>query len=34
MAYDKNKVDEMALALMHLSSMREKEGVRAWKGLA
>jgi hypothetical protein len=34
MAYDKEKVDEMALALMHLSSMREKEGVRAWKGLA
>lgn len=34
MAYDKDKVDEMALALMHLSSMREKEGVRAWKGLA
>jgi hypothetical protein len=32
--YDKEKVDEMALALMHLSSMREKEGVRAWKGLA
>ncbi len=34
MAYDKEKVDEMALALMHLSSMREKEGVRAWKALA
>jgi hypothetical protein len=32
--YDKEKVDEMALALMHLSSMREKKGVRAWKGLA
>jgi hypothetical protein len=34
MAYDKDKVAEMALALMHLSSMREKEGVRAWKALA
>ena len=34
MTYDKEKVDEMALALMHLSSMRGKEGVRAWKALA
>ncbi len=34
MTYDKEKVDEMALALMHLSSMREKGGVRAWKALA
>jgi Domain of unknown function (DUF6429) len=32
--YDKDKVAEMALALMHLSSIREKEGVRAWKALA
>jgi hypothetical protein len=34
MSYDKDKVAEMALALLHLSSMPEKEGVRAWKGLA
>jgi len=31
--YDTDKVDEMALALMYLSSLREKEGVRAWKSI-
>ena len=35
MAYDKDKAVEMALALMHLSSWKEKDGgVRAWKALA
>ena len=34
MSYDKERVDEMALALMYLSSVRDKEGVRAWKTFA
>jgi Domain of unknown function (DUF6429) len=34
MSYDEEKVDEMALALMYLSSVRENEGVRAWKTFA
>ena len=34
MSYDKESVDEMALALMYLSSVRDKEGVRAWKTFA
>ena len=35
MAYDKDKAAEMALALMYLTSMKEKGGgVRAWKGLS
>ena len=34
MAYDKDKAAEMALALMYLSSWKEKSGdVRTWKGL-
>ena len=33
MEYDKDKVDEMALALMYLTTFREKIGLRAWKGL-
>lgn len=33
MEYDKEKVDEMALALLYLTSFEEKEyGLRAWKG--
>lgn len=34
MAYDKDKVDEMALALLYLTTFQEKGyGPRAWKGL-
>jgi hypothetical protein len=33
-SYDTEKADEMALALLHLTSFEEKHGgVRAWKGL-
>ena len=32
MEYDKDKVDEMTLALMYLVSFGDKPGVRAWKG--
>jgi hypothetical protein len=35
MSYDKDKVAEMALALMFLTSWKEKGGgVRAWKSLS
>jgi hypothetical protein len=29
--YNKGKVDEMVLALLHLTSFRDHESVRAWK---
>jgi Domain of unknown function (DUF6429) len=32
MEYDTNKVDEMVLALLFLTTFREKPGFRAWKG--
>ena len=32
MDYDKDKVDEMVLALLFLTSFEEKIGVKAWKG--
>jgi hypothetical protein len=32
MEYDKDKVDEMVLALLYLTSETEKYGTRAWKG--
>ena len=32
MAYNRDKVDEMTLALMYLVMTREKTGTRAWKG--
>jgi Domain of unknown function (DUF6429) len=32
MDYDKDKVDEMVLALLRLTTYEEKYGVRAWKG--
>ena len=32
MEYDKNKVDEMVLALLSLTMFREGTGWRAWKG--
>lgn len=33
MEYDKDKVDEMVLALLYLTTTRDKYGARAWKGL-
>ena len=33
MEYDKDKVDEVVLALLYLTSSRDKYGTRAWKGL-
>ena len=32
MEYDKNKVDEMVLALLYLTMFEERAGLRAWKG--
>lgn len=32
MKYNENSVDEMALALMHLTTFRESSGYRTWKG--
>jgi hypothetical protein len=34
MEYDKDKVDEMALALLYLTSFSDQFGTRAWKGMA
>ena len=33
MEYDKEKVDEMVLALLYLTSSRDQYATRAWKGL-
>lgn len=33
MNYDKDKVDDMMLALLYLTSSTDKHGTRAWKGL-
>ncbi len=33
MEYDKDKVDEMVLALLYLTSFRDKYGTRAWKSM-
>lgn len=33
MDYDKDKVDEMVLALLYLTSFREDYGARAWKSM-
>lgn len=33
MNYDQNKVDEIVLALLYLTSFKEGPGVRAWKGM-
>lgn len=33
MEYDQEKVDEMILALLYLTSSRDKYATRAWKGL-
>lgn len=30
--YDETRVDEMVLALMHLTTFREASGYRTWKG--
>lgn len=32
MDYDRNKVDEMVLALLTLTMFKDGSGVRAWKG--
>ena len=32
MEYNENKVDEMVLALLYLTSFDEEIGIRAWKG--
>ncbi|HEY3038719.1 MAG TPA: DUF6429 family protein [Pyrinomonadaceae bacterium] len=32
MSYDEDKVDEMVLALLHLTSFTEQGFARAWKG--
>jgi hypothetical protein len=34
MDYDQDKVDEMALALLYLTSFSDEFGTRAWKGMA
>lgn len=33
MEYDHDKVDDMVLALLYLTSSRDQFGTRAWKGL-
>jgi len=33
MEYDQEKVDQMVLALLHLTSTTDQYGTRAWKGL-
>lgn len=33
MEYDRDKVDEMVLALLYLTSTHDKYATRAWKGL-
>jgi len=33
MEYDEDKVDEMMLALLYLTSSSDQYGTRAWKGL-
>jgi hypothetical protein len=33
MEYDKDRVDEMVLALLYLTSSRDKYATRAWKGI-
>jgi hypothetical protein len=33
MEYDKDKVDEMVLALLYLTSFNDGYGTRAWKGM-
>ena len=33
MDYDKDKVDEMVLALLYLTSFRDRNATRAWKSM-
>lgn len=33
MDYDKDKLDEMVLALLHLTTFKDDFGWRAWKGM-
>jgi Domain of unknown function (DUF6429) len=32
MEYDENKVDDMILALLYLTTFKDKYGLRSWKG--
>jgi hypothetical protein len=32
MEYDKDKVDDMVLALLYLTTFEDRPGLRAWKG--
>jgi hypothetical protein len=32
MEYDKGKVDDIVLALLHLNVFKDEKGMRAWKG--
>lgn len=32
MEYDENKVDDMVLALLYLTTFKDKYGLRSWKG--
>ena len=34
MEYDKDKVDEIALALLYLTTFQDEYSTRAWKGMA
>ncbi len=34
MEYDQDKVDEMVLALLYLTTSKDRYGARAWKGIA
>lgn len=34
MEYDKDKIDEMALALLYPTSFTDEHGTRTWKGMA
>lgn len=33
MEYDKDKVDEMILALLNITTFKDEYGFRAWKGM-
>jgi hypothetical protein len=33
MEYDKDKVDEMALAMLYLTTFEDESGLRVWEGL-
>ena len=33
MEYNKDKVDEMVLAIMYITTFKDENGMRVWKGL-